>query len=50
MDIDNSFYSYNAECHKCKLEGKQYRFPLTEDITDIEKEIIRKIQNNEVKL
>lgn len=49
MEI-NTFYSSNsAECHKCRLEGRQYHFPLTEHISDIEKEIIRRIQNNETK-
>lgn len=47
MEI-NTFYSSNtAECHKCRLEGRQYHFRLNEDIVDVEKEIIRRIQNNE---
>jgi hypothetical protein len=47
MEI-NTFYSSNsAECHKCRLEGRQYHSKLNEHIADIEKEIIRRIQNNE---
>lgn len=50
MEI-NTFYKPNsAECHKCRLEGKQYYFQVNEHITDVEKEIIRRIQNNEVKI
>lgn len=50
MEI-NTFYSSNsAECHKCRLEGRQHYFQLAEHIADVEKEIIRRIQNNEVNL
>jgi len=47
MEI-NKFYSSNSvECHKYRLEGRQYHFHLTEHFSDIEKEIISLIQNNE---
>jgi Tfp pilus assembly protein PilE len=47
----SSFFPHNsADCHKCRLEGRQYTFSVNEITFDIEKEIIRRIQNNEVEL
>lgn len=37
------------ECHKCRLDGSNYQRKVNERSDDIEKEIIRRIQNNEVK-
>jgi hypothetical protein len=45
-----ALYFHFAECHKCRLEGREYNFHLNEDIRDIEKEIIRRIENNEIKI
>jgi hypothetical protein len=50
MEINTFFSSNSAECHKCRLEGKQSYFDLREHIADVEKEIIRRIQKNEVNL
>ena len=44
------FDSSSAECHKCRLEGRNYYFQLKENFYDIEKEIIRRITNNEFKI
>lgn len=49
MDLDDYNYQY-ADCHKCRLDGKKYTFRINEDISDISKEIIRKIKNNEVSM
>jgi hypothetical protein len=50
MEIISFHSPSSAECHKCRLEGGEYYFMLTEQIQDIEKEIVRKIHNNEVNL
>ncbi len=50
MEINAFYSSSSAECHKCRLEGKQYHFQINEHIADVEKEIIRRIQNNEAKI
>lgn len=50
MEIDTYYASNFAECHKCRLEGQQYHFRLYEHIADIDKEIIRRIQNNETNI
>ncbi|OIV42757.1 hypothetical protein [Flavobacterium johnsoniae] len=47
MDLDD--YNYQlADCHKCRLDGKKYTFRISENISDISKEIIRKIKKDEV--
>jgi hypothetical protein len=44
-----SFYgSHSATCHKCRLEGKISDFQIRENINDVEKEIIRRIQDNQM--
>ena len=42
--------NHNATCHKCRLEGRYYYFELKEYLADVEREVIRKIHNNEVKI
>lgn len=49
MEVIEYYGSDFAECHKCRLEGREHQFRLTEQISDIEKEIIRRIQNKEMK-
>jgi hypothetical protein len=48
MEIKTRYSSNSAECHKCSLERRPYSFSLNERIEDVEKEIIRKIQKNEI--
>lgn len=50
MEIDTSsiLFSNQADCYKCRLDGKQSTFTIRENIGDVEKEIIRRIKNNEV--
>lgn len=52
MDIrgSHSFYVSSTDCYKCRLDGRYSQFQLTENIGDVEKEIVRRIQNNEVDL
>jgi hypothetical protein len=47
MDLQTSSYGDTATCHKCRLEGHDGYFKVSENITDIEKEIIRRIDKNE---
>ncbi len=48
MDIDTSYYLDSTDCYKCRLDGRYSYNKLTERISDVQKEIIRRIQNNEV--
>lgn len=47
MEVHSYLYG-TASCHRCKLEGRKYNFPLTEQTPDVEKEIIRRVKNNEM--
>lgn len=50
MEMSSYFNSHSADCHKCRLEGKHSTFHIHENISDVEKEIIRRIQTNEAKI
>lgn len=50
MELSPMFPHNSADCYRCKLEGRQYSFSVSENTFDIKKEINRRIQNNEVKL
>jgi len=50
MEITTFYSSNSAECHRCRLEGRNSFYQLTEFLEDIEKEIIRRIDNDEVKI
>ena len=49
MELDNYSFGY-ASCHKCRLEGKSYSSHIHEDISDVSKEIVRRIENREANL
>lgn len=49
MELQRSRYSSDsAVCSKCRLDGKDGYKHVDENLEDVEKEIIRRIQNNEV--
>lgn len=48
MEVDRHYLD-SAVCHRCRLEGRQNSFQLTENYSDVEKEIIRRLRDNEVK-
>ena len=50
MEIGTSFYRDTAVCQKCRLEGRNNHVNVYENVEDVEKEIIRKIENNEIKI
>ena len=46
----NSLYPHNsAECHRCRLEGRQHYFQLFENFEYVTREIVRRIHNNEMR-
>lgn len=49
IEINRLYSSHAGECFKCRLDGKRYHYPINENIEDVAKEIIRRIQNNEAK-
>lgn len=50
MEINSTYSVNSASCHKCRLEGRQNTFHIQEHISDVEKEIIRRIETNEAKI
>ena len=47
MHLQISSYGDNATCHKCRLDGYDTYFQVSENISDIETEIIRRVEKNE---
>lgn len=52
MEVEKSRYGDSANCHKCRLEGygNGGYVSLNENIKDVEKEIIRRIEYNEINI